>query len=544
MKLKLKSRLMLSLGLLTVLSLLIGATGIVGVKRLNKNMVDTLEINNPEMLYAMQLQVSIQDRLIAVRNIMLFTDPQLVAQEVSRIKSQEAIYRDAYQKLGQMFDHEQVTSEEEKRLFAQLGEYEAAALPAFHAVMEAAVKNDVERAVQLALTELRPKQRKWTAAAVALKDKEIALNQQASLEAKSNASTTYTTILLLSLAALVVSVIVSIRLTRSTMKQLGGDPDDAQAIAREIAAGNLAFSINTVNVPSDSLIASLEQMRISLNHMVAEIKGSADAIANSAGEIAEGNIDLSRRTEGQAASLEETAASMEEITSTIGNNSNNALQGQVVAEEALRNSNSGGEVVQRVLAAMNKVSDGSKRMTEVIGTIEGIAFQTNILALNAAVEAARAGEQGRGFAVVASEVRALAQRCAAASQEIRGLIMGSASDIDIGSVAVQEAGRSMAEITQSISRVSAIMREVVTASVEQRAGVEQVNSAIISMDDVTQQNAALVEQATAAAHALANQASGLRATVARFTVGTLDRPQTAALTNMRPVQAGSRPAVR
>ncbi|MYM72090.1 hypothetical protein GTP56_07755 [Duganella sp. FT134W] len=212
---------------------------------------------------------------------------------------------------------------------------------------------------------------------------------------------------------------------------------------------------------------------------------------------------------------------MEEITSTIGNNTNNAAQGQGEAESALQMATTGGDVVQRVIAAMDKVSDGSTRMTEVIATIEGIAFQTNILALNAAVEAARAGEQGRGFAVVASEVRALAQRCAAASQEIRNLIMGSVSDIGSGAAAVDEAGRAMSGISESIGRVSGIMREVVAASVEQRAGVEQVNAAIISMDDVTQQNAALVEQATAAAHALAEQAEGLRATVARFKVDSL-----------------------
>jgi methyl-accepting chemotaxis protein len=518
---QLKHRLIVSLGLLTLLSLLIGGVGISGVRTLYRNLGDIADVNNPEMLFASALQNSIQDRMIAIRNVILLTDPQMVAAEVERIKRQETVYRDSYSGLGNMFDAEAGTTEEEKRLFAKLGELEAAAQPAFAAVLDAGLKNERELATRLAIDRLRPAQRAWIDAAQALKDKEIKLNEEASAAAKSAADKAYTTILLLVVVALVMSVTVSVLLTRGVMRQLGGDPAEAQAIAGEIAAGNLAFVVDTSQMANDSLIASLEQMRVSLNRMVAEIKGSADTIAHAAAEIADGNSDLSRRTEEQASSLEETAASMEEITSTIGNNSNNAAQGQGVAESALQMATTGGDVVQRVIAAMDKVSDGSTRMTEVIATIEGIAFQTNILALNAAVEAARAGEQGRGFAVVASEVRALAQRCAAASQEIRNLIMGSVSDINSGAAAVDEAGRAMSGISDAIGRVSGIMREVVAASVEQRAGVEQVNAAIISMDDVTQQNAALVEQATAAAHALAGQAEGLRATVARFKVGSL-----------------------
>ncbi|WP_229257919.1 methyl-accepting chemotaxis protein [Duganella margarita] len=518
---QLKHRLVVSLGLLSLLSLLIGGVGISGVRTLNRNLDDIADINNPEMLFASALQNSIQDRMIAIRNVILLTDPQMVAPEVERIKRQETLYRDSYSGLGKMFDAEAGTTDEEKRLFAKLGELEAAAQPAFAAVLDAGLKNERELATRLAIDRLRPAQRAWIDAAQALKDKEIKLNEEASAAAKSAADKAYTTILLLVVVALVVSVTVSVLLTRVVMRQLGGDPAEAQAIAGEIAAGNLAFAVDTSQMANDSLIASLEQMRVSLNRMVAEIKGSADTIAHAAAEIADGNSDLSRRTEEQASSLEETAASMEEITSTIGNNTNNAAQGQGEAESALQMATTGGDVVQRVIAAMDKVSDGSTRMTEVIATIEGIAFQTNILALNAAVEAARAGEQGRGFAVVASEVRALAQRCAAASQEIRNLIMGSVSDIGSGAAAVDEAGRAMSGISESIGRVSGIMREVVAASVEQRAGVEQVNAAIISMDDVTQQNAALVEQATAAAHALAEQAEGLRATVARFKVDSL-----------------------
>ncbi|WP_267874398.1 methyl-accepting chemotaxis protein [Duganella lactea] len=518
MRLKLKQRLMYSLAILMSLSILIGGAGLYGVSAIDRNISDILDLNNPEMLYANELHISIQDRQLASRNIILLTDKELINQEVERIKLQEENYQKVYDKLGKLFDSTTDTTDEERRLFARLREREAATLPVFREVLQAGLDNDRELATSLAIGKLRPLQRAWVDAARALKEKEIELNNVAGAAARSSAKAAYTTITVLSALTLVVSVLVSFMLTRGVMKQLGGDPAEAQAIAREIAGGNLALAVDTTHLDQNSLVVSLEQMRVSLNRMVAEIQGSADAIANAAGEIAEGNSDLSRRTEEQASSLEETAASMEQITATIGNNSQNAVQGQDFAETALQTANAGGDVVERVISAMDKLSDGSTRMTEVIGTIESIAFQTNILALNAAVEAARAGEQGRGFAVVASEVRALAQRCTLASQEIRQLIMGSVADIGSGAGAVTEAGRSMTDISTAIERVSGIMREVVAASVEQRAGVEQVNAAIISMDDVTQQNAALVEQATAAANALAGQAEGLRSTVARFKV--------------------------
>jgi methyl-accepting chemotaxis protein len=259
-------------------------------------------------------------------------------------------------------------------------------------------------------------------------------------------------------------------------------------------------------------------MRRQLSGVVARIKTSAESISVAAGEIAQGNVDLSQRTEEQAASLEETAASMEELTSTVRLNTENALQASSLAASASDTAAEGGEVVDRVVSTMRDISDSSSKVAEIISVIEGIAFQTNILALNAAVEAARAGEQGRGFAVVAGEVRTLAQRSATAAREIKELIGSSVEHVNAGSSLVLDAGKTMDELVRSVKRVTDIMGEIASASNEQSTGIEQVNVAVGQMDEVTQQNAALVEQASAAAQAMAEQANSLRRAVAVFKV--------------------------
>ncbi|MGF6917931.1 methyl-accepting chemotaxis protein [Paraburkholderia sp. 40] len=320
------------------------------------------------------------------------------------------------------------------------------------------------------------------------------------------------------IAAAAVALGVALVIARALTRQLGGEPREAAALASEIAAGNLRVAVRLKAGDRSSMMFLLGAMKDQLTAIVQGIKTSSESISVAADEIAQGNTDLSQRTEEQAASLEETASSMEELTSTVRQNADNAKQATTLASTASGIAQRGGEVVGRVIETMNGISDSSARVAEIISVIEGIAFQTNILALNAAVEAARAGEQGRGFAVVAGEVRTLAQRSATAAKEIKDLISDSVTRVDVGSKLVEEARATINEIVQSVKRVTDIMSEIAAASEEQSTGIGQVNTAVTQMDGVTQQNAALVEEASAAAQSMAQQAQGLRDAVAVFKV--------------------------
>ena len=316
--------------------------------------------------------------------------------------------------------------------------------------------------------------------------------------------------------ALLLGVALALLITRQLMRQLGGEPATAVAVARAVAEGNLGTRIALRAGDSTSLLAWLQTMQQSLSQAVANVRQGSDHVATASAQIASGNQDLSARTEQQASALQQTAATMDELGKTVHNNADNARQASQLAEGASTVAARGGAVVGEVVETMKGINDSSKKIADIIGVIDSIAFQTNILALNAAVEAARAGEQGRGFAVVASEVRSLAQRSAEAAKQIKGLINASVERVEHGSALVDRAGQTMQEVVASIRRVSDIVGEISAASTEQNQGVGQIGEAITQMDRSTQQNAALVEQSAAAAESLKQQAQQLVQAVAVF----------------------------
>ena len=390
----------------------------------------------------------------------------------------------------------------------------------YNAVVDRIIALDAQgrgdEARSLLRTEARPLLRSYFAALdAAIQAQQEDMRKLAQHTEGAASSTAWLLAVIAGLAALVGAAVAWL-LTRSIVRQLGGEPDYAASVAREIAAGNLAVQVQLRAGDEHSLLAAMRAMRDSLAQVVGRVRQGSESVATASSQIAQGNQDLSGRTESQASALQQTAASMEQLGSTVRHNADNARAANQLAQSASTVAVQGGGVVAEVVDTMRGINEASRKIADIIQVIDGIAFQTNILALNAAVEAARAGEQGRGFAVVAGEVRSLAQRSAEAAKEIKQLITDSVGRVEQGTQLVDRAGSTMQEVVASIRRVTDLMGEISAASGEQSQGVSQVGEAVQQMDQVTQQNAALVEEMAAAASSLSGQAQELVQAVGVF----------------------------
>ena len=521
LNLTIAKRLGLGFGLVALFLLLVIALGLTSMRQIQDRMDEATKVNNVETRLAQTMDLTVTERALALRNLILLKEDKEIQIEVARIAEQEKKYAAAQQKLGEMFAKLEGTSSEEKSLLEQIRTQSGLAAPFIQRAAALALEQKQDDAYKLLRYEFRPVQKRWWELLRTLIAVEEKQNNEASINAEAAYSQARLVMLSIGSLALVTSLLAAVLITRSVTRQLGCEPDEAAAIAGQIASGNLAVPIHPRAGDTHSLLHAMQSMRDSLAQIVQQVHASTETIATAAGQIAMGNLDLSSRTEQQASTLEQTASSMEELTSTVRINTDHARQANGLAESASDVATKGGAVVAQVVDTMAAIDVSARKIVDIIAVIDGIAFQTNILALNAAVEAARAGDQGRGFAVVATEVRNLAQRSAAAAKEIKDLIGDSVDKVQAGNRLVEQAGSTMHEVVASVRRVTGIMSEMMSASQEQSAGIEQINIAVTQMDNVTQQNAALVEEAAAAAQAMQEQVNSLNEVVSVFRVGNI-----------------------
>ncbi len=546
--LNLKIGIRLGIGFATVLLLLAGLVGL-GLNAMGgiqSRLNGIVTNNNVKVAAVNQMMDAVRDIAILDGNLILLSDEAGMREESKKIAAARDSFTSSRGALAKL-----LVTPPGKTLLAGIDDKVAVLVPLNTALSELALQNKNDEATTLFITKFQPAVKAVLSELENLAAHEGRLSHAANEEA--GAAYAWARNLMLALGALAVLAGAAIAwfITRTITRPIG----QAVRVAEMVAAGDISSRIEVHSKDETGrLMLALRAMNESLVKIVREVRTGTDTIATASSQIASGNQDLSSRTEEQASSLEQTAASMEELTSTVKQNADNARQANQLAVSASEVAVKGGSVVSQVVDTMGSINASSKKIVDIIGVIDGIAFQTNILALNAAVEAARAGEQGRGFAVVASEVRSLAQRSAAAAKEIKTLIGDSVEKVEEGSKQVEEAGRTMDEIVGSVKRVTDIMGEITAASQEQTSGIEQINQAISQMDQVTQQNAALVEEASAAAQSLQEQAGSLVKTVSVFKLGgeamAPVRPSFTRITPITPIKPaapaghGARPAAK
>jgi methyl-accepting chemotaxis protein len=524
----------LGLGFATVLGLMavLALFAFNSLSKLNKNVDVILDDNVHKLILAQDMNDRLHIITRVMRNIVILSDADARQAETKTIGKARSDYNAFLAELEKT-----VTSPAGVVILKKIKDAQQIARPLNDKVIALALQNQNAEAMDLMVKQAGPATQRWADAMYEYVERQKDRNKDEAANADATYSSAQTMMLSIAGFAMVLGALVAWLITRSIVRPL----NDAITIANTVAKGDLTQRITVHGKDETSqLIQALKEMNESLVHIVGQVRTGTETIASASSQIASGNLDLSSRTEEQASSLEETASSMEELTSTVKQNADNARQANQLAASASEVAGKGGMVVSQVVDTMGSIHESSKKIVDIISVIDGIAFQTNILALNAAVEAARAGEQGRGFAVVAAEVRTLAQRSAGAAKEIKSLIDNSVEQVDAGTRLVNQAGATMDEIVDSIKRVTDIMGEISSASLEQTAGIEQINLAITQMDQVTQQNASLVEEAAAASEAMQEQAGALANVVSVF---KLDGTQSAAAKPNRKPQARSAPPV-
>jgi methyl-accepting chemotaxis protein len=457
------------------------------------------------------MKAVVLEQSATMRNIGLHTEVKLMNRDQDRARTLGKQYDEMLARMLQL----QLTPRE-REIVGQLEQSDRDLEAPFRSATVMAAQLRTEDAAQVILTQVDPVIQRALGDLDRLAQLQRRTNDEATAAARERGDRLVFVIDAVVVLALAAAALLALVLTRGLLRQLGGEPAYATQVVRRIADGDLTVQVNLAAGGQQSMLCAMGEMTRNLRRLVGEVADGAHTVADTSAQIARGNLDLSQRTEEQASTLEETASSMEELTSTVAQNADHARQASQLALSASQVARAGGEVVGQVVSTMNGISEASRKISEIIGVIDGIAFQTNILALNAAVEAARAGEQGRGFAVVAAEVRSLAQRSAAAAREIKTLIGDSVDQVDAGSKLADAAGKTMHEVVGSVQKVSDLIAEIAAASREQSSGIEQVNTAVSQMEHAVQQNASLVEEATAATESMKAQSDSLLDMVSRF----------------------------
>jgi methyl-accepting chemotaxis protein len=509
-------RLALGFGVVIALLMLLAGLSYLRIGELNNEISLIVNDRYSNTVTANKIKSQISDVSRSMLNVLIMTDPGQIKNELTNIDQINTQNNEAIANLDKI-----ITDEKGRGFLKEIIVIRDKFIPLQSKFVSLINEDRKDDAMTKFLFSVRPAQTKYFTALDDFLAHQNSQMEQAGRDSATVATQTSTLILVLALSATVVSVLVAFLATRS----ITGPLNEAVEVAERVAQGDLSSDIEVQSQDETGrLMQALKEMNASLMEIVGEVRFGTDTIAVVSREIADSNLDLSSRTEEQATSLQETAASMRDLTDTVKQNADHALQANRLASSASEVAARGGTVVSQVVDTMGSINASSKKIVDIIGVIDGIAFQTNILALNAAVEAARAGEQGRGFAVVASEVRSLAQRSAAAAKEIKTLIGDSVEKVTVGSQLVAQAGVTMDEVVASVKRVTDIMTEITTASQDQSNGIERINYTIAQMDDVTQQNAALVEEAAAAAESMQNQASNLAKVVSIFKLDDNAKP--------------------